>query len=343
MKNRILLMAVIGMVSLGVMACGKDKEKDSEKETQIESQTNLDEERDLPLIRDIESGSISDGEWEYYYYYDDMNSKKSGLVRRRINDGYIENLIVNNKEYEFRSDKGANFCIAGEWLYLSLYYMEDENYYLCKMKKDGTEIERLVEVYGMMQPLVKDGYIYYWTMAKGHSVGIYQVKTDGTEVKVLYSSDQIEALYDVIDGWIYFENFDEKESSVKRIKTDGTGEEIVLKTSNFGRITYHDEWIYYETSPENENGDLELSGYEFSISRNKIGSKENEEILKKTYAYLYDMKLINNVIFLEYCDYSECKEPLYETKVCYVSINVDGTGEKEIEKNEYPAYWTDEE
>lgn len=341
--RKIMALGIICMCLTSVIACN-DNNNSQEKEIKTENisdeknsdlndkENNI--EQKTPTIRDVQTTYIQDGEWEYFYYQNDRVYKKSGLVRRRLADGYVEKLIINDGEYVHYGENCGEYNIVGEWLYLTLKYAEDENYYICRMKKDGTEIERIVQE-NPSQMVVKDGYIYYWTWKNGNSYALQQVKLDGTEGKVILISEQIQELYDVIDGWVYFENYDEKEYSVRRIKTDGTNEEVVLKTSNFGEITYCDGWIYYETSSKNESGNVE--GYEFSISRKKIDGTEEEIIVTKSSATLYSMHVVKDSLYFKSIDMINWSLP--NTDV--YCINVDGTGERIIDESEYPVTWID--
>lgn len=338
---------VIGIMCLISLTACNDNNKSEKKEVKTEMQTdnkhidssekenNIEEKS--PTIRDIQTTYIQDGEWEYFYYQNDRVYKKSGLVRRRLTDGYVEELIINDGEYAHYGETCGIYNIVGDWLYVDLKYAEDENYYICRMKKDGTEIERIVQVYGLENMLVKDGYIYYLAKNKEKKYALYQVKLDGTEEKVIYVSDNIKKIYDVVDGWLYYENYDEQERCVRRIKTDGTGDEVVLQILNFGKVTYYDGWIYYEIKSDTGNYRTD----DFTICRKQINGTTEEKIVTKTCSSLFNMMIVNDELFVEYFDYSEYKEPLYESKECIISVKVDGTGEKAIDKSEYPVTWID--
>lgn len=315
-------------------ACGASSDEETRAEHKNENNSNYEEDvEQYVTIKNFQDRYVSDGEWKYYY--------EKGLARERISDGYVQMLVLNsNSDIRVREKVqfDTTYNIVGDWIYFPARDTRDDIECICRIKKDGTgEIERIATaptVEYITDMIVENGYIYYYYNDGVQSYGIHQLKIDGTEEKIVLSSNDVGLMYDIIDDWIYYYNI--SDSSVRRAKIDGSNDEVLVDssehspfTSVYGKqwqvdnhIIIKDGWIYYSYRIDTGS---RICG-DFAIFREKIDGTAKEVVMNKVCCSLINMSINEDAIKFEYDDYSNYIE--MGNSVKYIgNINVDGTNE----------------
>ncbi len=194
-------------------------------------------------------GMIVAGDWIYYIGGNESNydnelyrirtdgTHKAKVVNGncidfRIDDDWIYYTIRRDGEYEcyrmhadgsekmrLEDTEDLGLGIIGDWLY-------DDGGYRIKIETGETE-----EIISQASSLhISDGWIYYYIYddipennGSGFEIGLYKMKTDGTDNKLLVCFDMvggviIDAIESVTDDWVYLS----LDGSDGMIRTDGT-------------------------------------------------------------------------------------------------------------------------
>ena len=151
------------------------------------------------------------------------------------------------------------FCDG--WFYYS--YAGEENWkvygdVVYRMRADGTgkmKVIKLNELWKGYYPAIHmyGEFIFFTNPADGGA--LYKMRLDGTEKTKL--NNEGTSFLDVSDGWAYY--LFGQEGSICRVRTDGTGREVISE-SGVGEIAgIADGWIYYkgyEAIPDIVDGKL---------------------------------------------------------------------------------------
>jgi hypothetical protein len=190
---------------------------------------NIDTKEEINIAPDHAYSSLSfDGQWLYY-----ISAEDYGKIYRIKADGPARQEIINEKGI-------GTMVVEGEWIY---YYRTDVSQNIngiFKMRKDGTKKTQVLSLEGPYDPDNNKGtYVDGAIVVSGHD--IYAVYVDIlNRTCILYKYDTIRGgktlLYqddyigigknkgiNMIDDYIYFNDG----SNIYRIKTDGSGKEMV--------------------------------------------------------------------------------------------------------------------
>lgn len=127
-----------------------------------------------------------------------------------------------------------------------LYYSSMEsNYTLCSYDPSSQFLGVALEQ-SMYQPIIQNGIVYYMDVHDNYSLKAYALY-DGSVQTIV--SERVDS-FNVLDNIIYYQNCDPDNYALKRIHTDGTGEEIV-RTGVFHNINMTSEYVYF-TSFQND-------------------------------------------------------------------------------------------
>ncbi len=193
---------------------------------------------------------------KYLYLGNEYKMKIGGNELTRLDDNFIMHNdctnIVDNKIYYIDTkygDMGSDYgiyvmdldngdivrisdeapeymIVDGEWIYYSHKYSRGSNR-LDKMKTDGSE-EQQVDGYNIKHiNTVGDWIIGYMTMER--TEGIYAVKKDGSENKLLIENENYELEFGgiyIIGDWLYYETYDNNYASIFRLTMDNTEPEL---------------------------------------------------------------------------------------------------------------------
>lgn len=214
-----------------------------------------------------------------------MNVKSGDMVSRNATVvAYISAGVANTV-----GNAPSNSCMwgrvatQGNWVY---YTNSVYNYYLYKMRQDGSEKQILVKepVLGIN---VVGEWIYYTSIDRQNG-GLYKIRLDGTQKTTLAS--ELNYFVHVADGWIYTQDiFGDRK--VYRRKTDGTGKTLVCGDS-CNNVHIVGDWIYYTTTSNDtaykirtdgtEKGKLHsgFSAYHLVADNNAVVGVELKEYLK---------------------------------------------------------------
>lgn len=132
----------------------------------------------------------------------------------------------------------------GDWV----YFRNDLNQKLCKMKQDGTNVTVLSNDLPFGINVVGDWIYYNADINKGnvYTCDIYKIKTDGTHRAKLTSNKQSRILK-VVGDWIYY-TYDGATTIIYKMKTDGSRKTKIYE-GLINTVTITSDWIYY-----NEDG-----------------------------------------------------------------------------------------
>lgn len=222
----------------------------------------------------------SDGKWIYYEYKGDLyKSKLDGSERTMLYS--IGEVKPDLNQYLWYIN------VRGDWVYFAGKNNETGTAGLYKIKKDGTDIQRLVsdtyanEVYVIGDKIyydrdyvlscdgngsdkkkinaietkgsifnISDGYVYWQEEDAQKVFHIYKRKLDGTDEQEI---DKRRISYAVVDdGWIYYEEYYRDEGvGLMKMRVDGTDRQNVM-TNEFDKYNVKDGWIYYYDSNEDK-------------------------------------------------------------------------------------------
>lgn len=220
---------------------------------------------------------------EYLYYYSRSSGGEAGLGYVRSGRGIYRCTLDGNKttslsdaacdgllllgsslyytNFEGSGDRSNNALVTlasvpingGEELLLAdahpqlgtisngvLYYSSMENNYtLCTYNPSTGGLDTVSEQ-NMYQPIIQNDVVYYLDIRDDYHLKAYSLY-DGSIRTVV--SERVDC-FNVMNGIIYYQNCDPDYYALKRIYTDGTGEEVV-KDGTFRNINMTSEYVYF--------------------------------------------------------------------------------------------------
>ena len=222
----------------------------------------------------------SDGKWIYYKF-------KGNLYKSKL-DGSEKTMLYSIGEVKPDLNQYLWYInVRGDWVYFAGKNNETGTAGLYKIKKDGTDIQRLVsdtyanEVYVIGDKIyydrdyvlscdgdgsdkqrinavetkgyifnISDGYMYWQEEDAQKIYHVYRRKLDGTDEQEI---DERRITYAVVDdGWIYYEEYYRDEGvGLMKMRVDGTDRQNVM-TNGFDKYNVKDGWIYYYDSGEDK-------------------------------------------------------------------------------------------
>lgn len=159
---------------------------------------------------------------------------------------------------------------------------------------------------------IQKQWIYYLSPdEKGEQVGIFKIKTDGTEKQQLYMSTGEIISLNVMGEYVYYIVIDENGNRICKIKTDGT-EYTVINDNEISNACYE---IYVI-------GDsLYYIGLEGQICRMNLNGEERNTVIESTMGYLG--------ITDKYIVYNEESVDENSDYITYIA-NLDGTNKRQV-------------
>ena len=195
------------------------------------------------------------GDW--VYYIDSVGTHITGIFKSR-HDG--SGTVELNRLMEKGFWVQYNLNVYDDWIYFSAVNMNTNpsTVPLMRMRTDGTDLEELfVGVSGdnhIHHVSIVDDWIYFYVGSRG----LLKSRLDGSDLTLV--SDKLYMQYiNVVGGWIYY--YDEEESGIFKIRTDGTEKTKLLEYVNWYDIYGHDiimhginvigGWVYFASNEDN--------------------------------------------------------------------------------------------
>jgi hypothetical protein len=231
------------------------------------------------LVRKIPAHSFSIyGNWIYF-----INENDRWTIYRMKLDGSEMALVADVTAH--------NFIIKDGWIYMNMYYGP-----IAKVKTDGTGFEILQTGIQAQPTLVAiDGDYLYFSGCGEVCLGVYRMKTDGTDFYSFGFTESYVSINGVEDGWVYLfiQDPNTNKSESFRIKADGTREQIFELTDAKETTPYiydiFDGWIYFYSGKTDE-----------TIVRMKMDGSEREVVLGKSDRVTQPLFLIDKLIMQIY-------------------------------------------
>ena len=185
------------------------------------------------------------GDWVY--------TNRGGIVKVRT-DG-VESQRLN----DFQSS--GSFRTDGQWLYLGCEY---------KLAPDGSNVQQINDkkVASGYTVNISDGWVYYYDEDENGEDCVYKFKTDGTQKEKIHAG---RVDYMIVDGeWIYYASMYD-DTSIYKMKTDGSEDQLVLEEDRISTLNLSGEWLYY--AADNTDG-------ETSLYRVKVDGTDKQELYR---------------------------------------------------------------
>jgi len=251
------------------------------------------------LVKNIFASSFSIyGDWIYFVNVNDRLT----IYRMKL-DGSEMAMVADITVH--------NFIIKDGWIYMNIYYGP-----IAKVKTDGTGFE-ILKTELPAQPTLEfiSGDYLYFSGCGEVCMGVYRMKTDGSD---FYSFGYKESFVDisaVADGWLYLFLQDPTTNKCEtiRINTDGTKEQIFeladASDATPSIIGIYNGWVYSYSGKADE-----------TVVRSKIDGSERQVVLGKS-------DNLNRLLFLQEKLIFEVYTAGAENPAYYIS-NLDGSDYK---------------
>jgi len=212
----------------------------------------------------------------------------------------IEDIPVVNNQRGNTNRNIADWGVVvkqGDWIFFSDSMTGRNNQSIAstlyKVKTDGSELQELFTGSRVTSLNIIEDWLYFADLST--SGAIYRLKTDGTGLELLHSTDtgrlliivvgdwiylsngykirtdgtNLQNLYDktgraaiytsVEDDWIIFQDFDEDEkSAIFKVKTDGTDLQLLKTGVDFAFV--EDGWIYFYDFDNDRDARMKIDG-----------------------------------------------------------------------------------
>ena len=212
------------------------------------------------IVSEMSNGYVSVvGDWIYYVDYD---SENYAMCKMKL-DGSDAQQLTGDVMYDLN--------IVGD----DLYYVNGEGKF-CKKNKDGDEeVIYESEIYNVN---IKNGIAYFMKYVETEDseniedgiVGLYSMKIDGTEEKLLKKFKSYSSFINVVGDWIMYSDQDNENGYMGMQKIDGS-QEINLYEINFSNMAGYSEQSI-------DDGNVEI--VENPIVDENDGEIKNEEEAK---------------------------------------------------------------
>jgi hypothetical protein len=178
------------------------------------------------------------GDWVYFIVgHDDFNPhiyriKTDGSNRQELisslSEGWVPGLYV-----------------VGDYMYFAVYYWEHGGT-VYRSNTDGTNLQVLFNTYAYPRIVVTEEWIVYSIIDDMGGGGIFRVRTDSTHLHNVEEHmiiDYAPSFVLVVDDWIYYSNYTQRDNEMHRIRIDGTGKEWLNDEAIYS-FNVEGEWIY---------------------------------------------------------------------------------------------------
>lgn len=135
------------------------------------------------------------------------------------------------------SSQWGRVAVQGNWVY---YTNSNYNYYLYKMRTDGSEKQILSKCVALGINVVGE-WVYYTSDDSNGDRGLYKIRIDGNQKTKI--SDDVNYFVHVANDWIYTAKY-LSGRNIYRMKTDGT-EKALICSDSCSNINILGDWIYY--------------------------------------------------------------------------------------------------
>jgi uncharacterized protein YegP (UPF0339 family) len=178
-------------------------------------------------IRDIKGNLVDLAYFDFYdngiFYksFEDGNtSYLKGTIYKANNDGNNKIKVLDETAFE---GELTELNINNDWLYFLNHPNEDSSWILYKVKIDGTQITKLMDLDvrfapGFEDPVVLGDWLYLTNYDDDNK--LYRIKIDGTIKEKL--SDEKLTKYEVDKDGIYFENEHDSSIYLYKVSLDGS-------------------------------------------------------------------------------------------------------------------------
>lgn len=203
---------------------------------------------------DISGGFAVFGDWVYYANDDDddkfYRTKTDGSGQQKLNDDQLAGVKAYNnwiyygnrndgtKIYRVQADGSGKQKLSddrasgigggvGDWIYYLCREPNSSGNYcdIFKIRTDGSGRQRLTNEGMAASVNVAGDWIYY--LNGSDSLKIYRISTDGKVKQKVCDDLQIQRYVDIAGDWVYYETSSSPPNEVYRIKTDGSGREVL--------------------------------------------------------------------------------------------------------------------
>lgn len=249
------------------------------------------------LVKNVFAHSFSIyGDWIYF-----INENDRWTIYRMKLDGSEMAMVADVTVH--------NFIIKDGWIYMNMYYGP-----IAKVKSDGTGFEVLQTGLQAQPTLVAiDGDYLYFSGCGEVCLGVYRMKTDGSDFYSFGYTESYVSINAVVDGWVYLHIQDPNTNKIEsiRVKTDGTKEQIFepadSSESNPNIYGLYEGWIYFYSGKTDE-----------TIVRMKIDGSERKVVLGKS-------DRVSQLFFLQDKIIIQVYKAGADNPTIYIS-NLDGSG-----------------
>ena len=254
--------------------------------------------------------------WVYYCKDSKIYKMKTdGTNKQIIYNDYATSLnLVNdwlyfvskNKINKIKTD-GTEMTVLTSinWVYdcmvvdgNKIYYV-DESCVLSKANLDGSNITRIGYVTTLFFQVEGD-WIYYnpEISPSGLTFGnICRIKTDGTQQSKIIDSSTYD--FNVVDGWIYYDNSEYQNSGIFKARIDGSGKKKLAEKKEITAINVIGEWIYYFTYY-----DLYSDPIQGELRKVDLNG-QNDTFVKKYNFCIYYIGTADNIVVCDGVDNSD--------------------------------------
>ncbi len=150
----------------------------------------------------------------------------------------LSSLDINGKNTEILMTN----CINPVSCHNGIIYFADttENHFLCSYDTATGTKQQLLK-YNVWDPVYESGSIFFMDIENDYRLCSYSLATGQVE---LITSDRID-FYNVTPNYIYYQKSSETEPALKRIRLDGTEEEIVA-SGTYHHINATSQYVYFQ-------------------------------------------------------------------------------------------------
>lgn len=210
-----------------------------------------------------------------------VNTDGRGTLNKCSKNGDNQHVL-----YEYKAGYISNINVSGNWIIFSL--AETKNYYICKLKIDGSCFEKIYET-RIEDMWVCDNRIYFSKYNKRGATGIFSMDMDGENAKMLFDKQNIwfqiynrkiycmdlgELSVEDDDVHLFQLNIGKGDSGFQKLTTfkkmSGRMDRLLLKGKDLYYLDEDDGRLYKTNIDNSDKTLLSKDVSEFCIQDNKI-------------------------------------------------------------------------
>lgn len=186
------------------------------------------------------------GEWVYY-----IGSGADESTLYKIKGDGSDKTKISVKSNNYIMVESYETLVVGEWIYTNLYSKSDSRTVFCRIKTDGTGVEKILDS-STHRFAINNGWIYYVS----NNGSINKMKVDGSNKSTIYKPNNFSPYSINISGnYIFFsadnQTASEENYGIYRIGLDGAGFTRLSK-SWCRRFSISSNWIYFSGGDDNQ-------------------------------------------------------------------------------------------